>query len=393
MHRPLKLARRHPVRLVSCLGAAALTLAPPATKPARAQDPVSFLETYDDFAPTSEVVLRLDLNGDGFGELTVAEAPVRGRIDVAMTLDSPAPDARVLAMRILRLTLSTDEVFELVSEALAGYIYDVSLHMGDGLGRPGNHSVIGRVVGGTNTLYTQFPTKGSFALRGTARAIVPDGFYDYVDLEFEELPVGLVQNQQTGVLSGGWERPGDGSTSRFNLRSTFRVPATAPLPVGIVLEITVEQEKPFGIHEPPTTYAQWAASFGLDGPDANPNADPDGDRLDNLGEYGTGRHPLLRDTEPAAFALNPGPGGRPALGFTRLANRSDLVYHFQVSRDLTDWRTIATSTTGAYAGGSNGGFVTAESSIPGSPGAYAVIAMPPAAGPVLFGRVALSLAQ
>ena len=86
-----------------------------------------------------------------------------------------------------------------------------------------------------------------------------------------------------------------------------------------------------------------ALGAGLEGSDSAPTADPDGDRLDNFGEWAFGTDPARADDEVAATSLVL---VQPAAGTFRFAHRrlagfaaAGVGYSYQVSDDLSSWRT------------------------------------------------------
>ncbi|WP_309382988.1 right-handed parallel beta-helix repeat-containing protein [Cerasicoccus frondis] len=65
-------------------------------------------------------------------------------------------------------------------------------------------------------------------------------------------------------------------------------------------------------------------------------ADPDGDGVINLLEYALNLNPRSRDVGPLVEAFLD--GGAPAFAYDRLLQRDDLTYIFEVSDDLSTWR-------------------------------------------------------
>jgi hypothetical protein len=99
----------------------------------------------------------------------------------------------------------------------------------------------------------------------------------------------------------------------------------------------------------PTDFTAWAPLQNLAGGNASSAADPDGDGLSNLLEYGLGLDPLAAGTPPADAGGMGGAGVptittvddagtvRLEITFVRPPDRDDLVYTVEVSDDLTTW--------------------------------------------------------
>ena len=148
------------------------------------------------------------------------------------------------------------------------------------------------------------------------------------------LPTGLQIDPATGVISGRPQQPGE---------------------AGVIVEATKggassTQELKLRVEE---TFARWLAGFGLNGANADPNADPEGDGLTNLQEYSHQLNPTARDAEggPRAsliwqaqgpwperqhllitFRQRKGGAGNPAVDYTVDGVRCRLEY----SEDLGD---------------------------------------------------------
>jgi glucose/arabinose dehydrogenase len=97
---------------------------------------------------------------------------------------------------------------------------------------------------------------------------------------------------------------------------------------------------PFG------TYQEWrSARFGNEAsPEGEPSANPDGDKLDNFGEWAFGTDPQLSDDGRAATSLLL---ARPATGEFRFTHRrlrahatAGIDYVYRTSDNLTDWSTV-----------------------------------------------------
>jgi glucose/arabinose dehydrogenase len=91
------------------------------------------------------------------------------------------------------------------------------------------------------------------------------------------------------------------------------------------------------------TYQEWRiARFGNDtSPEGEATENPDGDKLDNFGEWAFGTDPALADDARAATALLL---ARPATGEFRFTHRrlrahalADIHYTYRTSDDLTEW--------------------------------------------------------
>ena len=74
-------------------------------------------------------------------------------------------------------------------------------------------------------------------------------------------------------------------------------------------------------------------------------ADPDGDGLRNLVEYGFSLDPSAPSADGAIGGVNV--GGYLQIQFTRNTGRTDLTYTVEASSDLVTWTPIASSTTGS----------------------------------------------
>jgi arylsulfatase A-like enzyme len=90
---------------------------------------------------------------------------------------------------------------------------------------------------------------------------------------------------------------------------------------------------------------EYLLDAGLEGEESSLLADPDGDGLDNFGEWAFGTDPARSDSEVAATALVL---VQPSSGTFRFAHRrltgfaaAGLAYRYQVSTDLTNWNDVA----------------------------------------------------
>ncbi len=88
-----------------------------------------------------------------------------------------------------------------------------------------------------------------------------------------------------------------------------------------------------------TPFESWAASFGLNGADAEPTADPDGDGRDNFTEYAFGGDPSVADGSPVPQVI-----GHSETTLTwQYVRRDDdpgLAFVHEASPDLEDWQEI-----------------------------------------------------
>lgn len=92
-----------------------------------------------------------------------------------------------------------------------------------------------------------------------------------------------------------------------------------------------------------SAYAIWAAGQGLNGANAEPTADADGDGVPNLLEYALGLDPTQNTGEvgkPVAFPV----GDSLTLTYIRRTDAPDLTYVVEVSSDLVNWISGAGST-------------------------------------------------
>ncbi len=83
---------------------------------------------------------------------------------------------------------------------------------------------------------------------------------------------------------------------------------------------------------------EWAINYGLEGSDATAGANPDGDSLNNLGEYGLGGDPTNPADQgiPPTYALNED-GGTITYVYPKRSNlNSGLTYYLELSTNLVD---------------------------------------------------------
>jgi len=99
---------------------------------------------------------------------------------------------------------------------------------------------------------------------------------------------------------------------------------------------TEQDFTPFIVSIPASPYEAWAAAFGLEGEDAEPGADPDGDGRDNFTEYAFGGNPALADGPPVPQEISRD-GTTVTWAYLRRDDDPALAYVHQVSSDLEEW--------------------------------------------------------
>lgn len=90
-------------------------------------------------------------------------------------------------------------------------------------------------------------------------------------------------------------------------------------------------------------FYQWVSSFSLSGADALRSADPDGDGRDNLGEYGFGGVPNVKDAAYPAAPLTPGP--QVAWTLVRRSDDPSLEFSYEASENLMTWSQVTPVST------------------------------------------------
>ena len=100
----------------------------------------------------------------------------------------------------------------------------------------------------------------------------------------------------------------------------------------------------------PASYAAWSAGIVWGEADSSPEADPNGDGVNNLLAYALDLDPLAtasRANLPSAH-LDPSTPGGPwfVYAYRQNALASDLVYRVQASADLVDWTNLVAGTSG-----------------------------------------------
>lgn len=124
---------------------------------------------------------------------------------------------------------------------------------------------------------------------------------------------------------------------------------------------------------PYTTYEEWrTAKFGNDtSPEGEPTDNPDGDRLDNFGEWALGGDPQLGDEPRTATVLL---RAQPTSGEFRFSHRrlrmhapAGVHYEYRISEDLTSWAPASVIQESAAASPSDPAYETVILSLsPGS---------------------------
>ena len=90
-----------------------------------------------------------------------------------------------------------------------------------------------------------------------------------------------------------------------------------------------------------TDFTSWAAAQGLSGTSAALTADPDGDGMNNLLEYGLGLDPRADSTgKKPALSVS---GGNLSLTYPKDPSKKDITYRVEVSTDLKVWTTVGIS--------------------------------------------------
>ncbi len=146
-------------------------------------------------------------------------------------------------------------------------------------------------------------------------------------------PPGLSFDPATGILSGTPTMPG--VYPGFTLAAANTVSPDARHTWALTVN---------------NTFANFAAAAGLAAANADPAADPDGDGLPNLLEYGLNLNPAAPDhgpTTPLDTHIRTDAGKRYlSIRFTRVPLAADLIYAVEASGNLQDWTAVATSTGG-----------------------------------------------
>ena len=120
---------------------------------------------------------------------------------------------------------------------------------------------------------------------------------------------------------------------------------------------------------PYSTYDEWRTSkFGNNtSPQGAPMQNPDGDRLDNFGEWVFGTAPLLADDARATTTLVQ---AHPLSGEFRFRHRrlrmhtaAELSYEYRISEDLTHWTSVSATEESANVTPSDSGYETVTLSL------------------------------
>lgn len=126
-----------------------------------------------------------------------------------------------------------------------------------------------------------------------------------------------------------------------------------PLPAGYTLNTSLNNGSGFPVIAlvgSPTPFDTWAVSFGLTGDAATADADPDGDGVKNLIEFGLGRSPVLAEG-PATNLGNS--GNFLTLSFNHIAG-GNISFAIEASEGLNnDWTVVHTFPPFAAAGPAN----------------------------------------
>jgi hypothetical protein len=151
------------------------------------------------------------------------------------------------------------------------------------------------------------------------------------------LPPGLSLNS-SGLLSGTPTSAGNGSFPNITVTASN---GTQPNATQTFSLTAVTRE------------ANYVASFGLSGDGALVAADPDGDGIPNLIEYGLGLNPNVPDHAALPIATIKDYNGTGYLSFifNRSSVATDLTYVVEATTDFVDWTALATSAGGAAMSG------------------------------------------
>lgn len=99
----------------------------------------------------------------------------------------------------------------------------------------------------------------------------------------------------------------------------------------------IEQDfTPFIVVVPVSPYEVWATAAGLEGEDAEPGSDPDGDSRNNFTEYAFGGNPALADAPPVPQEISR-VGTTVVWSYLRRDDDPSLAYLHEISSDLDEW--------------------------------------------------------
>ena len=113
----------------------------------------------------------------------------------------------------------------------------------------------------------------------------------------------------------------------------FGTPGTVDVTIG---DLFGDSETTYPVTVLPLTYENWRIYYHGDNtsPDGEPGSDPDGDGLDNAGEFASLHNPLYRDPSVLSVAWLAG-GMQVWIDFNRFQSEYQVV--FETSNDLVTW--------------------------------------------------------
>jgi len=169
----------------------------------------------------------------------------------------------------------------------------------------------------------------NYAWKVGSGAMEQNGTYDMVGNAFE-----WIESAADGTLDDMAEnrvmRGGSWYYDDYYARSTTRTPRDPSAPSSAIEFRPVQ----LGL----TPLEAWAADYGLSGTNATATADPDGDALDNLGEYGLGGDPTNPADQgiPPTYAMDEAGGSNwVTYVYPKRSNlNSGLTYYLEISTNL-----------------------------------------------------------